>query len=92
MNIAIAGLIQEAGFNRWKGHDMQTRAYDNTEQGIDRVIRSILSWEACEQVARNLDTAGLLRFLSRRVTAKVEDLMREAVVHAQRTFDTLYAN
>ena len=23
MNIAIAGLIQQAGFNRWKGHDMQ---------------------------------------------------------------------
>ncbi|UCE05781.1 MAG: xylose isomerase, partial [bacterium] len=26
MNIVIAGLIQQANFNRWKGHDMQTRA------------------------------------------------------------------
>jgi len=27
MNIAIAGLIKEAGFNRWKGQDMQVRPY-----------------------------------------------------------------
>ncbi len=26
---------------------MQPRAYDNEEQAIDRVVRSILSWEAC---------------------------------------------
>ncbi|MCE5250647.1 xylose isomerase [bacterium] len=90
MNIAIAGLIQEAGFNRWKGHDMQTRAYDNTEQGIDRVIRSVLSWEACEQTARNLDTTGLLRFLSQRETAKAEDMMRAALVDAQKFFDEMY--
>jgi xylose isomerase len=52
MNIAIAGLIQQAGYKRWKGHDMQARAYDNAEQGIDRVVRSVLSWEACEQAAK----------------------------------------
>jgi xylose isomerase len=90
MNIAIAGLIQEAGYERWKGHDMQTRAYDNAEQGIDRVIRSVLSWEACEQAARKLNTKALLKALTQRETAKAEDMMRAAVVMAQNAFDEMY--
>lgn len=90
MNIAIAGLIQQAGFDRWKGHNMQTRAYDNSEQGIDRVFRSILSWEACEKAAEELDTDQLLAHLSNRDTAKAEDLMRDAIVFAQLTFNKFY--
>lgn len=90
MNIAIAGLIQQAGFSRWKGHDMQARAYDNAEQGIDRVVRSVLSWEACEKAARELDTAGLMKALAKRETAKAEDMMRGAVVNAQGYFDEMY--
>ena len=90
MNIAIAGLIQEAGYERWKGHDMQTRAYDNAEQGIDRVVRSVLSWEACEQAARKLNTKALLKALAQRETAKAEDMMRAAVVMAQNAFDEMY--
>jgi xylose isomerase len=90
MNVAIAGLIQQAGFNRWKGHDMQTRAYDNTEQGIDRVIRSVLSWEACEKAAKELDTKALMAVLAKRETAKAEDMMRAAVVAAQGYFDKMY--
>jgi len=91
MNIAIAGLIQQAGYERWKGHDMQTRAYDNTEQGIDRVVRSVLSWEACEQAARELDTAALMKALTQRETAKAEDMMRHAVASAQKAFDKMVA-
>ena len=90
MNIAIAGLIQQAGFARWKGHDMQTRAYDSAEQGIDRVVRSVLSWEACEKAARELDTAKLLDHLQKRETAKAEDMVRDAVVNAQHHFDRMY--
>jgi len=90
MNIAIAGLIQQAGYSRWKGHDMQTRAYDTAEQGIDRVIRSVLSWEACAKAARELDTAALMDVLSKRQTAKAEDMMRHAVVAAQKHFDEMY--
>jgi len=90
MNVAIAGLIQQAGFNRWKGHDMQTRAYDNVEQGIDRVIRSVLSWEACEMAAKDLDTKALLAALANRETAKAEDMMRGAVVAAHGHFDKMY--
>jgi xylose isomerase len=90
MNVAIAGLIQQAGFSRWKGHDMQARAYDNAEQGIDRVVRSVLSWEACEKAAKELDTAGLMKVLAQRETAKAEDMMRVAVVSAQGHFDKMY--
>ncbi|MHC4691389.1 MAG: apurinic/apyrimidinic endonuclease family protein [Planctomycetota bacterium] len=90
MNVAIAGLIQQAGFSRWKGHDMQTRAYDNAEQGIDRVVRSVLSWEACEKAARELDISALMSVLGKRETAKAEDMMRDAVVRAQKYFNEMY--
>jgi len=90
MNIAIAGLIRGAGFNRWKGHDMQPRAYDNAEQGIDRVLRSILSWEACDFAAQNLNEKELMQYLSQRETAKAEDMIRDAVVTAQLKFNEMY--
>lgn len=91
MNIALAGLIQAAGYGRWKGHDMQARAYDNEEQAIDRVVRSVLSWEACEAAARELDTDRLMGCLVARETAKAEDVMRAALVAAQKAFDAMYA-
>jgi xylose isomerase len=89
MNIAIAGLIQQAGYDRWKGHDMQPRAYDNAEQAINRVIRSVLSWEACERAAKELKTRDLLKALAERDTAVAEDMMRAAVVAAQKYFDEM---
>jgi len=90
MNVAIAGLIRQAGYARWKGHDMQARAYDNAEQGIDRVVRSVLSWEACAKAAKELDTKALMAVLAKRETAKAEDMMRAAVVSAQGHFDKMY--
>ena len=90
MNIAIAGLIQAARYGRWKGHDMQARSYDNEQQAIDRVVRSVLSWEACETAARKIDTAKLMGYLVARETAKAEDLMRAALVAAQLAFDEMY--
>ncbi|MCE5301379.1 MAG: xylose isomerase, partial [Spirochaetia bacterium] len=90
MNIAIAGLIAQAGYSRWKGHDMQPRAYDNEEQAVDRVVRSVLSWEACERAAANIDYKNLNKVLENRETAKAEDVMRHAVVDAQKIFDKLY--
>jgi xylose isomerase len=90
MNIAIAGLLRKNGFNRWKGHDMQVRAYDNEQQGIDRVVRSILSWEACDQAAAKLDTAKLMQSLANRDTATAEDMMRDAVVDACGNFKKMY--
>jgi len=92
MNIALAGVIQSAGgFSRWKGHDMQPRAYDNEAQAIDRVIRSVLSWEACDKAAANLDVKKMMSYLANRETAKAEDIMRAALVDAQKAFDQMYA-
>jgi xylose isomerase len=69
---------------------MQVRAYDNEKQGIDRVVRSILSWEACEMAAEKLDTKQLMTLLANRETARAEDLIREAVVAACGFFKQLY--
>ena len=91
MNIAIAGLIQKSGYNRWKGHDMQVRAHDSEEQGIDRVVRSILSWDACEKAAQTIDYEYLAACLGKRETARAEDVMRQAVVYASNAFDEMYA-
>lgn len=90
MNVAIAGLARRAGYARWKGHDMQVRPYDNEEQAIDRVVRSILSWEACEMAEEEMDTGMLLEHLARRETARAEDLVRETVMAAYRLFDAMY--
>ncbi len=90
LNIALAGLMRNGGYRRWKGHDMQPRPYDNEEQAIDRVVRSILSWEACEYAARELDEQALLERLAARQTAQAEDMMRDALVSAQQRFNELY--
>lgn len=90
MNITIATLIQQTEYKRWLGHDLQVRPYDNVEQGVDRIVRSVLSWEACAQAAKDLDTDQLMTHLSARATAKAEDLMREAVLQAQHRFNQLY--
>jgi xylose isomerase len=68
---------------------MQPRAYDSAEQGIDRVVRSVLSWEACDKAAKELDTKTLMNLLAKRETAKAEDMMRAALVAAQRYFDEM---
>lgn len=90
INIAIAQLVQDAGYSRWYGHDMQVRAYDNEAQGLDRVIRSILSWEACERAASEIKMSEMMKALAVRETGQVEDMMRHAVVSAQKHFDSMY--
>ena len=72
------------------GHDLPGMARYVQEQGIDRVVRSVLSWEACESAARKLDTSALMAALTARETAKAEDIMRAAVVSAQKSFDEMY--
>jgi xylose isomerase len=90
VNIALAALVMEAGYTRWKGHDIQPRPYDNEEQAADRVVRSILSWEACVKAAAEFDNLRLMTLLAQRETAKAEDLIREAVGNAQRHFNAMY--
>ncbi|MCS7180247.1 MAG: xylose isomerase, partial [bacterium] len=90
MNIVIAKLIKEAGFDRWKGHDMQARPYDNEEKAIERVIRSILSWESCEIVVQKMNTKEILNYLVKRETDKVEDIMKDLVAEGFRIFKSFY--
>jgi len=88
-NVTLARLFLDAGYQRWFGHDMQPRAYDNEAQAIDRVVRSILSWEACEQAAEKLDMDALNSALANRKTADAEDIMRSATTFAHQVFDDL---
>ena len=90
INVAIAQLVQEAQYSRWFGHDMQVRAYDNEAQGVDRVIRSILSWDACEKAATEIKMKELMQAMAVRETGRVEDMMRHAVMSAQKHFDVMY--
>ncbi len=90
INIAIAGLIQDAKYGRWMGHDMQPRGYDNEQQAIDRVVRSVLSWDACEVAAREINTSELMSAFASRNTAKAEDIMRHSVMTASKYFDEVY--
>jgi xylose isomerase len=90
MNVAIAALMQDAGYDRWKGHDVQARPYDDTAQALGRVVRSVLSWEACAHAAEALDRDALRAHMAGRDTAKAEDLLRAAVGEAQDWFDDRY--
>jgi xylose isomerase len=54
------------------------------------VVRSILSWDACEFAARNVDEDQLMKHLTEKETAKAEDIMRAAVVDAHKYFDEMY--
>ncbi|MCM8818467.1 MAG: xylose isomerase, partial [Candidatus Omnitrophica bacterium] len=90
MNIVIAKLIQDYGFGRWKGHDMQVRPYDNETKAIERLIRSILSWETCEMVARKMNLEEILKYLSNRETDRVEDIMKDMVAQGFKIFKSLY--
>jgi xylose isomerase len=91
MTVAIAGLVNGEGYGRWLGHDMQARAYDNEEQAVDRIVRSVLGWEACSLAADELDTGRLMEHLAARETARAEDLMRAGVMAAQGHFNRMYA-
>ncbi len=91
-NISLARLMQDAGYQRWKGHDMQPRPYDNESQAVDRVVRSILSWDACEQTASKLDMSALQSHLVNRESAKAEDMMMDAVSDAIRHFRAAYTS
>jgi len=83
-NIAIARLLLDAGYDRWIGHDMQPRAYDSEEQAVERVVRSIISWEAMVKAAKQLKMPALMKALAKRDTAVVEDAMGDAICAARK--------
>lgn len=85
-NVTIARLIADAGYSRWKGHDMQARSYDNEDTAVERVIRSILSWDACEKASAELNVSELISALENRNTIQAEDILRENIIKAQTYF------
>lgn len=90
-NIAIMRMLLDAGYDRWVGHDMQPRPYDNEEQAVDRVARSVINVEAMAETAREFPlevTAGLL---AEREVAKVEDLVGDAISTARAKAKQMYA-
>ena len=89
-NIGIARLLLDAGYDRWLGHDMQPRPYDNEEQAVDRVIRSVINWEAMVKIAKQLDLAEMVELLAARETAKVEDLVGDAISAARSAAGAMY--
>lgn len=89
-NISLARLFQDASYERWYGHDMQARPYDNEDQAIDRVVRSILSWEACLESARKLDVTALYGLLAERRLGAAEDMMADALASAYAAFRDMY--
>jgi len=76
-----------------RGGRIRTRQHTSRlarRQADHRIVRSILSWEACDYASRELDTIFLMKLLASRETAKAEDMMRGAVVTAQKKFNELY--
>lgn len=51
---------------------------------------SILSWGACQKAAAELNLKAMLKAYTVRETGRVEDMMRHAVVSANKHFDALY--
>lgn len=90
--LAIAGLARQAGFSRWKGHDIQRRPYDTAGQALDRIVRSILAWEACARAERGMEHELLRKHLAERRTAQAEDLIRATVAQAHIYFDEWYSD
>lgn len=88
-NVALARVFLDSGYERWFGHDMQPRPYDDEDQAVERIVRSILSWEACEQAAKRMDQDAIAKALANRDTATAEDAMRAAVRDANDIFDSL---
>jgi len=90
-NIGILRLLLDAGYERWVGHDMQPRPYDNEEQAVDRVVRSVINVEAMAVVAKELDVEEMKGLLAARETGKVEDLLGDAISTARNAAREMYA-
>jgi xylose isomerase len=49
-----------------------------------------LSWDACEKAATEIKMKELMQAMAVRETGRVEDMMRHAVMSAQKHFDVMY--
>lgn len=85
-NIGVVKALQESGFQRWVGHDMQARPHDNEGQAYNRVIQSFINWKALERVASEFPMGELRGYLEKRDTLPAElligDMMSTARTYA----------
>lgn len=90
LTIAAAGLMERSGYRRWKAHPITPRPYETDSQVLDRIVRSILNWEACAFAAKDLDEKQLTSHFQQRQIAKADGQMRRAVSSAWKKFDEWY--
>lgn len=90
-NIGLVRALQDSGYQRWVGHDMQARPHDSEEQAYNRVIQSMVNWKALERVASEFPMDELRGYLEKRDTLPVElligDMMSNARTYANGMLD-----
>lgn len=74
-NIGIVRALQDNGYQRWVGHDMQARPHDTEEQAYNRVIQSMVNWKALEMTAKEFPMEELRGYLKKRDTLPAELLI-----------------
>ena len=82
-NVGIMRMLKKAGFKRWVGHDMQARPHDSEPHALNRVVQSVVNWEALRKVADEFPGDELRGYLERRDTLGVELLIGDAVSTAR---------
>jgi xylose isomerase len=82
-NIGVLKALQNSKFDRWVGHDMQARPHDNEEQAYNRVIQSMVNWEALGRVASEFPMDELRGYLERRDTLAAELLIGDMLSTAR---------
>jgi hypothetical protein len=75
--------LQDSGYDRWVGHDMQARPHDNEEQAYNRVIQAMVNWEALSKVASEFPMDELDGYLERRDTLVAELLIGDMMSTAR---------
>jgi xylose isomerase len=78
-NIGIVRALQDSGYQRWIGHDMQARPHDSEEQAYNRVIQSMINWKALERTAREFPMDELRGYLEKRDTLAAELLIGDMI-------------
>lgn len=90
--LGVAQILLESKYAGWVEHDMQPRPYDDADQNIERVIRSICNWEAIMRTVESgaLDRSKMLALASKRKMMEFEDVLRDAVAKAHEISKEIY--
>ncbi len=90
-NIGLMRALQDSGYQRWVGHDMQARPHDTEDQAYNRVIQSMVNWKALERTASEFPMEELRGYLEKRDTLPAElligDFMSTARTYANQMLE-----